>query len=71
MLVRNLTFSGNIVSLLHLVPRALQRKKLSELGSLLGDTGATPLVSIKLFRLEPADLVHVGGSGEEEDNYYS
>lgn len=30
----------------------------------------TPLVPIKLFRLKPTELVHVEGSGEEEDNFY-
>jgi len=58
-------------SLLHLVPRALSRKRLQEVGSLLRDTDATPLVSVKLLQLEPADSVHVGGSGEEDDSSYS
>lgn len=69
--MRYLSFCGNTISLLYLLPRVLQRKKPLELGSLLGDTGATPLLSIKLFQLEPANSVHAGGNGEEEDGYYS
>lgn len=33
------------------------------------EIGATILVLIKFFQLEPAYLMHAGGSGEVENNY--